>query len=382
MRKAVILGTAAFLGLTACTGGGPRTGAILGGEAVQKLEFEVEQPYVLIELTADMADHVSGIMANQSTDFFGQGSQSAVTIGTGDILDITLVLQSDSGFIDFSQSQVSPVSTTQLPPQAVGSDGNVNVPPLGRVQARGMSVQAFENFLRRRLGEELVNPSAIVRLADRRSARVSVLGDVATPGPYALNDENLHLIETLALAGGPTGRAENYMLSLSRGGQTYRVPLDQVYENRAFNVHLKPRDVIAVEPKLTAVRILGATTVNDRLEFDEPEVTLADVLAETGGLLNTRADLKGVFIYRDVSRAAAEKLGANLAGYVGNKVATVFRVDMTEPTSLFAASRFEIQDEDIVYVADSLNADLRNVFGATTVLAPLPAEYVRDATIN
>ena len=370
-------------GLAACTGAGPRTNAILNGDGVQKLEYEPVQPYVLVDLSANMANQVSATLSEDHFNFFKDSGQAAVTIGEADIVQVTLVVNSDSGFIDFSQSQVSPVSTTQIPAQAVGSDGQINVPPLGRILARGKSVQELENFLRRRLSEVLVNPTVIVNLVDRRSSRVSVLGAVRGPGPFPLNQENGRLVETLALAGGPVGRAENYMLSLSRNGQTCTIPLERLYQDsKRYNIALRPGDVISVEQKVLEIQVLGATASNQRLEFDESTVTLSDVLATAGGLQNTRADLKGLFIYRDAGKAGMQSLGADTSGFGGETVPTVFRIDMTEPTALFAAARFQMQDEDIIYVADSLNADIRGVFGATALLAPVPADYVRNETIG
>ncbi len=382
MKLSTMFAFAAVAALAACTGGGPRTNAILNGDGVQKLEYENIQPYVLVDLTAGMAKRVSSVLDEETMAFFKDTGRPAVTIGSGDIVSVALVVNSDAGFIDFSQSQVSPISTTQLPPQTVGSDGLLNVPPIGRVQARGKSVQELENFLKRRLSEVLVNPTVLVNLVDRRSARVSVLGAVGGPGPIPLNQENSRVVETLAVAGGPVGRVENYILTLSRNGKSCSVPLQKVYENSRYNINLHPGDVISVEQKVLEVQVLGATSSNQRLEFDEASVTLSDVLATSGGLLNTRADLKGVFIYRDASRAAMTELGANTKAIPGDTVPTVFRVDMTQPTGLFTAARFEMQDEDIVYVADSLNADIRGVFGATSQLAPVPADYVRNSTIG
>lgn len=383
MSRIVVGALCSVLALAACTGGGPRMSAILSDDNMQALSIEEEaQPYVLVELSTTMSELVSSATAKTTRGFFADAGRQAVTIGTGDVLDISIVLTSENGFIDFTQSQVSPVSTTVLPPQEVASDGNVNVPPVGRVLARGKTVQQFENFLARRLGEVLVDPSVIVRLSDRKSARVSVLGNVGQPGPYSINLENQRLLETLALAGGPSGRAEHLTLSLSRKGATRTLPLEELYQRSAFNISLRPGDVIAVNENLTQVQVLGGLGVNGTLEFKEPEVSLADALARAGGLLNTRGNLKGVFVYREASRKTLGALGADLEAFSGDTVPTVFRLDMTEPTGFFSAGRFALQDNDILYVADSLNAEIRGIFGATTLLAPAPEAYVRDATIG
>jgi hypothetical protein len=55
-------------------------------------------------------------------------------------------------------------------------------PPIGRLRAAGQTIQSFEALLERRLGEVLIEPSVIVELIDRQSARVNVVGQVAGGG--------------------------------------------------------------------------------------------------------------------------------------------------------------------------------------------------------
>jgi polysaccharide export outer membrane protein len=180
-------------------------GRLSGCRAADKSYFESKQreDFVLVEVNRQIAETVSNASLTKTTASFISDTRAApVTIGSGDILDIAIISTSENGFIDFSQSSVSPVSATPLPPQQVGSDGNVNVPPVGRVRASGQTIQQFETFLARKLGEVLVNPSVIVNLTDRRSARVSVLGAVNAPGAFSINQESTHLIDALTLAGG------------------------------------------------------------------------------------------------------------------------------------------------------------------------------------
>ena len=373
---------AGFALLAGCTGGGPRANDIINGENATRLETESAERYVLVELNQSMAGKVDAAeSASHKSSFFPQSRSGPVVIGSGDILNIAIVSTSEGGFIDFSQSAVSPVSATPLPPQEVGSDGNVNVPPVGRVLARGKTVQQFETFLSRKLGEVLVEPSVIVSLAERRSARVAVLGSVEVPGTYSIGLDNSHLIDVIAGAGGPQGRAAELLVNMSRGGRTASVPLDQLYAQPRYNVHVKARDVVSLEPFLTRVSILGGTTANTTLEFDEPVVTLADTLARAGGILNRRADRKGIFIYRNMRKSAVSKLGADLSEFSGDEIPTIFQLDLREPTSLFAASRFKMQSGDVIYVADSLNEEINAAFGTITTFVPTPAEYVRAETV-
>lgn len=381
MRKLALIAISGLV-LAGCTGGGPRVDAIVNNENATRIETDNAEPYVLVELNQAMAKKASAaVSAGKSASFLPAASPSPVVIGSGDILDIAIVSTSENGFIDFSESSVSPVSTTPLPPQEVGSDGNVNVPPIGRVLARGKSVQQFERFLTRRLGEVLVDPSVIVSLSDRRSAKVSVMGSVGAPGSFSIGQGNTHILDVIGQAGGPNSRSSKLQVSVSRKGKTGTVALDQLYANPRYNIHVQKNDVISVEPFLTKVSILGGTAANATLEFDEPEVNLADALSEAGGLLNRRADRKGIFVYRDMAKSAVKNLGADTSKFDGDRIATIFQLDLSEPTSLFAASRFQMQNGDIIYVADSLNEEISAIFGSVTTFVPAPVEYVRAETV-
>lgn len=381
--KRSILTVLLCVGLAACQGAGPRKDAILGDADAVRVSRDTAEPYAVIDVDKDIAHRASRWLEKSSfRGFVSDTGARPVVIGTGDTLDISIVTTSEVGFIDLTNSTLSPISSTSLPPQEVGSDGMVAVPPLGRVRASGQTVQQFENFLTRRLGEVLVDPSAVVRIADRRSARVSVLGSVANPGTYSINQNNAHLVEMIAEAGGPSERAELLDVSLSRKGRTGRAHLVDVYETPSLNVHVVHGDVISVERPARKFTVLGAGGVNTTLLFDEPEVTLADALGRAGGLLNRRADRQGVFLYRTIGKNAAVDLGADGTKFAGDTVPTIFRFDMTEPQSLFTAQSFQIADGDILYISDSVVEEINAVIDAFGFVSPTPAEFIRDEAIG
>jgi polysaccharide export outer membrane protein len=367
----------------ACGNVGPRTAAIMNDEDAVVVARAANEPYAVIEIDTDIANAASHLLKDRNRlSFISDSGAAPVIIGAGDILQISVVTTSDSGFLDLTNSTLSPISTTALPDQEVGSGGMVNVPPVGRVRAAGQTVQAFEQLLERRLGEILVDPSVVVRLAERRSARVSVLGDVADPGTIPIDQTNRRLIEMVALAGGPIGRAEDLRVSLSRGDRTSQARLDEIYENPRLNVLVQPGDVISVERPQHRITFLGANGDNATIRFDDPFLTLADALGRAGGLENRRADRKGVFIYRTLHREEAAKLGINVLGFQSAKVPAIFNLDVSKPQSLFAAKDFVMAPDDLIYVADSTNEELSAIFGVFTNFAPTPGDYVRDATID
>lgn len=80
--------------------------------------------------------------------------------------------------------------------------GAVSLPLVGRVQAAGLSVDAFETDLERRYGSEyLQNPDVTILVKESSARRVTIDGEVRRPGvyPVALGTD---LSQLIAQAGG------------------------------------------------------------------------------------------------------------------------------------------------------------------------------------
>ena len=362
--------------LSACTGGGPRANAILNAPNATKVDAPDPEPYVLVDLGQSFAERVSStIPALVST--LPRASREPLVIGVSDLLNISIVSNNEDGFIDFTQAAVTPFSTVTLPQQEVGQDGQVSVPILGRLPAAGQTVEDFEKSINQKLSEVLVNPTAIVRMPDRQSAKASIIGAVGAPGSYSVDLSNQRVLDFVGVAGGPTRQAEDLIVSLIRGGRTHEARLSEVYENARLNVFVRKNDVISIEPNLTRVKVIGGTGTNAQLEFETVDVTLMDVLSQAGGLVNTRAKRSGVFVYRRAPISQLNAIGADLKDFSGREIVpTVFRLDMREPASLFVGQSFQIMDSDIVYVADNINSELSTFFGTTGLFFPNPAAFV------
>jgi polysaccharide biosynthesis/export protein len=94
----------------------------------------------------------------------------------------------------------------------VDADGSFAFPFLGRVKAVGLTLRAIEADLRQRLREGyLRNPQVTVEVDQFRSQSVFVMGEVRSPGKYALSG-TVTLIEALAQAGSVTSAAGNEIL--------------------------------------------------------------------------------------------------------------------------------------------------------------------------
>ena len=373
------------MALSACGGGGPGTGSILDGSSSTVASRAEPLPYIVMDVDERISTAVSQAF-EVTPHFFENGRSGPVVIGVGDTVQISIVSSSETGFLDFTSSSISPISTSTLPPQIIRDGGTINVPPIGRVRAEGQTILDFETLLERRLGEVLIEPSAIVELVDRQSARVNVVGEIgnvsgAGAGAVPITETNTRILDVIAAAGGPAGRTADLVVRMSRQGHTRTIPLQRLYETPRFNVVVQPGDVVALETADRKFHVLGATGTQT-LRIDEQDVSLAEALTLSGGLSSPRADRTGAFLYRRVPREILGSIGSldtRISQIPGNEIATIFRFDFTNPRVLFTADAFSIEDGDILYIADSVNAKVSNVLSVVTNFVPTPATFTSDA---
>ena len=94
----------------------------------------------------------------------------------------------------------------------IDADGTLTFPMLGRVPAASLTVQQLERELVTRLSAGFfTKPEVTVTVAQYRSQKVYVLGEVRTPGTYPLQG-NVSLMDMLARAGSTTANAGDFVV--------------------------------------------------------------------------------------------------------------------------------------------------------------------------
>lgn len=122
-------------------------------------------------------------------------AQDATAVRPADVIDV-LVL---------GQPSLSAAFT-------IDADGFIAYPLLGKVEVNGLAPEAVAARLQALLGAGFIKrPEVSVRVKEYRSRPVMVLGEVATPGIYALKGDRA-LMTVLAEAGGLTGNAGHEVL--------------------------------------------------------------------------------------------------------------------------------------------------------------------------
>ena len=92
----------------------------------------------------------------------------------------------------------------------VTADGYITFPLLGKVSVAGLTVPELEQKLKESLEKDyLVNAQVLIFIEEYNARQVSVLGEVKSPGKYALpGEKEMTLMQAIAMAGGFTKFAD------------------------------------------------------------------------------------------------------------------------------------------------------------------------------
>jgi polysaccharide biosynthesis/export protein len=207
-------------------------------------------------------------------------------LGVGDAVRITVHQQPDLT----TDARISERGTVAMP-----LVGELKLTGLSPVEAAGAIADSFKK------GKFLKNPQVTVAVTTVRSKQVSVLGAVARPGRYALDDTSSQLADVIAAAGGimPTGADT---VTVIRDGKEQKVPV----LGKPFA--LKGGETIHVE-RAPVFYIYGEVTRSGAYRV-EPNMTVMQAIAAGGGitprgsdrrLKMRRADAKGKLVETDAN---------------------------------------------------------------------------------
>lgn len=134
----------------------------------------------------------------------------------------------------------------------VRPDGKISLPLVGDVPAAGLAPVQLQNELESRFAKYFTNPDVSVIVAEIRSQRVNVLGQVMRPGTYPLIPP-MTVIDAIAAAGGLREFAKPnkaYVLRTLPDGQRQRIKFQ--YKNvlsdkrGSHDIVLQTRDTVVV----------------------------------------------------------------------------------------------------------------------------------------
>ena len=124
----------------------------------------------------------------------------------------------------------------------VDAGGNINMPLVGTLPARGVSTQQLASLITTRLKQGYVRePHVSVEVETYRP--FFILGEVNNPGQYPFV-ANMTAEKAVAIAGGFSPRANKSKVELTRNA-----PGQQVHGQVPLNYPLRPGDTIVVKER-------------------------------------------------------------------------------------------------------------------------------------
>ena len=337
-------------------------------------------PYDLIPLTQQIADLLAAREYESLASAFGEGSGAPdIRIGVGDTVVVTIFEAASGGLFTGDVGALGGAAkSVSLPPQPVARNGTITVPFVGQVKAAGLTPAQLQANVEAGLRDKAIEPQVIATVTQNASTFVTVSGDVARPSRVPLGLDGDRILDVVALAGGSRAQPYDSFVRLTRGGQSVTVSLARIVDDPGQNVYLRPDDQIFVITDPQMFTAFGATSRNASFPFETARLTLVEAVGRAGGLLDSRADARGVFIFRyERPEVYALISGGRPAPSIQQAgVPVVYQLDMKDPAGYFAAQRFIMRDNDIIYVSNAPATDVQKflgVIGSTLGLAATTA---------
>mgnify|MGYP000767301340 FL=1 len=184
-----------------------------------------------------------------------------------DLLTIVVSCTSPELAVPFNLTVASPGSvvtgntqlTTQpvLQPYLVDNEGKINFPVLGELKVGGLTKKEAEQLIIEKLKPYIKEtPIVTVRMVNYK---ISVLGEVARPGTFTINNEKVNLLEALAMAGDMTVWGLRDNVKLIREGADSKQQIITLDLNSAETIlspyyWLQQNDIVYVTPNKAKAR--------------------------------------------------------------------------------------------------------------------------------
>ena len=169
------------------------------------------------------------------------------------------------------------------------------------------------------------------------------------------------LLDALAAAGGVRQPVDKITLQVTRGNTVASLPMETVIRNPRENVPLRAGDVVTALFQPYSFTSLGATGKNEEINFEAQGITLAQALARSGGLQDSRSDAQGVFVFRLENASALNWPNQPIRTTVDGKVPVIYRINLKDPNSFFVSQSFMMDNKDVLYVSNAPVTEVQKV---------------------
>lgn len=255
-------------------------------------------------------------------------------IGPGDSLYITVwehpELTSPAG----SQQQ------TAANGRLVRPDGTLFYPYVGLLHASGLTVEELRVAITDRLTKYVEKPQVDISIVSYASQKVTLGGAFVKTDPQDITVTPLTLAQAVGSAGVNAQLADLSDVVLRRDNREYHLDLDALShaQQGPQDIYLKGGDSIYLPYNdRHEAYVIGEVLRPQAISFKTNDLSLTQALGRAGGLNQTSAKGKSVYVIRGVEDM--EKAPA-----------TIYQLDNTSPAAFAVASKFSVKPGDVVFV--------------------------------
>jgi polysaccharide export outer membrane protein len=183
-------------------------------------------------------------------------------IQVNDIIDVKISTLDPQASIPYNTDlgNVVAIDILMLQGYLVSMEGTISLPIIGEIQATNRTIQELQNDIQNILVKDghLVNPKVVVRILN---GKVTILGEVQSPGTYNYTEQFITLPQALGYAGDVTIGADRKQIWLIREEQGkrkyYKIDLTKTdwFDDPSYII--KQNDIIYVTPNNVRVKSAG-----------------------------------------------------------------------------------------------------------------------------
>ena len=344
-----------------------------------------EDRFAIVDVNSAVVDTLLKQPQSSFQSTFGKyGLPPVLGISVGDTVVVSIweaaggTLFGETLTLDHALNQGSRGVT--IPDQLVRRDGTISIPFAGQIPVVGLTPIEVQELIRKRLAGKTVDPQVLVEVAKSDFDTVTVTGEVVNGARVPLSPNADRLLDMIAAAGGIKTPVYENFVRLTRDGVTTTMPMATLIDTPAENIYAWPGDVLTVVRIPQSFEAFGATGKNAQISFDQENLTVAQALGKSAGLLDERADPAGVFLLRLEPASLVHGLTTIPARDANQPtIPVVYHFDLDDTKTYFLAQRFPMADKDIIYVANAQSNAIQKFF---SLLATLTGPIVTGVVLN
>ncbi|SAK46784.1 capsular polysaccharide biosynthesis/export periplasmic protein [Caballeronia calidae] len=223
--------------------------------------------------------------------------------------------------------------------QTVSANGTIFFPFIGKMRVAGKTTGEIREEMTAALSPYIKNPQLDVRVLAYRGQRIAVTGEVKQPGPLAVSDVPLTLVDAITRSGGTTAEADLQRVRLTRNGKLYVLDANGMLDRGDIsqNVMLQAGDILNIPDRYDSrIFVMGEVKTPMPVNMVRGRASVADALTQAGGVLDTDANVRQIYVVRRVRDNPSRP--------------DIYRLDMSQPDSLLLSTQFQLRPLDVVYV--------------------------------